>query len=637
VRSSHRFIRVLAALIATGGVVACGLAILAEDLGLGGEGAGGTFGWMQVSLLTLGGIAVAIGALLFIRPRIVASRFERVRRELRSFNVRWWHRPLIASGLLALAAFLPRAMTAGHFENIDEINWMRRSSDFADALRTFDFSSASAATDDAGTMPGVTTMWLGTIAKGIWSLAERLGVLDGESAFASSAVGLHLAQLAMAAATAVLVGLFVVLAWRWAGAVTAIVAGTLVATEPFFVAHGAELHTDELVGLFGATGTLALMIALGVPGGQATHPRTAAALAGVLLAGALLTKLSALLLAPGVAVIVVWALVRAGIAPRAGETRSHPAVRATGGLLGVVVAAGIVTILLAWPAMWADPINQIELLRDSSRLASAGHVQFFRGEVVMTPVPLLYLVATPFLMTPWFLIGVLTLIPAAFGRATGARLICLAVVAVPAFVGLSLSSHQFERYVLAVLPFLALAVGIGVGATWNRLSTGVLSSRSGRRIALTVAGMATILAFAHTIWVAPWGAVYFNPLLGGSSAAERTILVSGSVGLPLAGELIEQREAPDCDVTIAGLPYLIPSAFPCGSIVGLDHPHPDYLVIEISGRQRQPEEAEALRAAGQTVGVVTVRGITLAEVIDTREGSIRRSRGGWHSHREDRR
>ena len=75
---SDRPIRIVAALIVATGIVAVGLAILADELGLTAEQAQG-FGGKQITLLAVGGAVATIGVLLFARPRIVSSPEERER------------------------------------------------------------------------------------------------------------------------------------------------------------------------------------------------------------------------------------------------------------------------------------------------------------------------------------------------------------------------------------------------------------------------------------------------------------------------------------------------------------------------------------------------------------------------------
>jgi hypothetical protein len=122
----------------------------------------------------------------------------------------------------------------------------------------------------------------------------------------------------------------------------------------------------------------------------------------------------------------------------------------------------------------------------------------------------------------------------------------------------------------------------------------------------------------HAVWITPWSQAYFNPLLGGSKAAEQAILVGWGEGLELAGERIRQREAPRCDATIAVMYSNITSAFPCGTTTA-DASLADYLVLYVNHRQRLPGESLTnLRQRGQLVGVVAIRGIDYAEIYDLR-------------------
>ena len=525
-------------------------------------------------------------------------------------------------------------MTAGLPQNPDEVLWMKRTTGFSDALLRFDFSAVSATTGETTpSMPGVTTMWLGTIARGVWEPGRALGIFGGPS-FAQSEVGLHLAQLAVAAATSILIGLFVFLAWRWAGAIAAIAAGALLATEPFVVFQGSMLHTDELEGLFAATGTIAFLLALGVPDGGASRPRAMASLAGALLAGAFLSKLSALLLVPGLAAIIGWACVRAVRQEKAPSRGSLAAMRPVARLVGIVLAAAIATTLLAWPALWADPVDQLSSLRRSGEIGGRGHLQFFLGEVTDTPGPLYYLVSIPFKMTPWFLLGMLAVIAAAVVRSTQTRLAAVALVALPALISLSFASKQIGRYALAVLPLMALAVGLGLDALWTLIRRRRLLRQrdpSVRRIAPLAAGSLLALMLAHSMWVAPWGTAYFNPILGGGSAAESKIIVAGTYGHDRAGEVIREREAPECAVTIGAFSAWAPeSLYPCGSVERIRRVSDlgaglDYVVVLSDYRQRFPDVASALRASGRTVAEAKLWGATNAEIIEVDPARASRS------------
>jgi len=176
----------------------------------------------------------------------------------------------------ALLAALPRALTAGHFRTWDETLWMARSLRFSGAVATGNTADASASAGwDLVTMPGVTTMWIGSAARAVWSGGRHLGLWAhaAGATFDSSRSGLALAQLGVAAVTSALVGVLVLLVAAWAGQVAAGVAGVLLATEPFLVAHGAVLHTDELMTFSGVARCSPLLWCSACPprrGGRAT-------------------------------------------------------------------------------------------------------------------------------------------------------------------------------------------------------------------------------------------------------------------------------------------------------------------------------------------------------------------------------
>lgn len=192
---------------------------------------------------------------------------------------------------------------------------MTRSVRFFDALGSGNLDGASAASSDYQgpiTMPGVTTMWIGNVARGIWNAGRALGLWPNDQvSFVNSEAGLAIAQGTAAVVCSLLIGLVTFLVARWAGLGAAVVTGVLLATEPFLVALGAVLHTDELLTLFGIAALVASALALGLPQPTSWCGRWwAGALAGALAAAALLTKVSALSVLAGVPVMGIWAFAR---------------------------------------------------------------------------------------------------------------------------------------------------------------------------------------------------------------------------------------------------------------------------------------------------------------------------------------
>jgi len=521
---------------------------------------------------------------------------------------------------VATTAFVLRAYTAlASFETADERGWMIRSSRFWGALSKLDFGGTSASSQGMGdSLPGVTTMWVGTIGRGLWSAGAAFGLWDqtdpasrgGASGFTYTRSGLNVAQLSMALVTSLIIALVVLLLVAWVGRWAAAVAGLLIATEPFLVAHGAVLHTDELLALFGLGCLVATALALGLPnvtrwGGK----RRTAALAGTLLALAVLTKAEAVpLFVPPLGLMVLWAAGRAFGRRGVGEGwRTLFALLIVAGFV-----AGVVFVVLN-PAVWGDPMGQARLLvRAAISGDTGGDRQFFLGRSTLTPGLAYYVVALPFRMTPWLLVGgAVSLVAVLVQRATRAFGVAVLLMLAPPLAWISLSARQFDRYGLVVLMFAAVLVGIAVAAL------AALLADSERIQQLQWAGLgAAVVVAAHGLLVAPFGIAYFNPLLGGSGEAQDVMRVGWGEGVEKAGSLVRQvveMGGASCDdITVAGYWSLV-SQDRCGRL-----PKPgqdaDYVVVYVSARQGQPGLTRRLIAGRDLVAHQAIRGITYVQV-----------------------
>lgn len=536
--------------------------------------------------------------------------------------------------MVVLLSLVPRLLTVGHFTMYDEPVWRRRSSDFIDAVSSGSFGDASAVgSRSRATMPGVTTMWIGSFARGVWASGRSLGLWsNNEVAFTDSPGGLAIAQASMAVVVSVLLGLLTFLVAKWAGSLTAgAIAGVLLATEPFVVGLGAVLHTDELMSFLGVASLLACALVLGLPRPTSWQGRGwAAALAGGLFAGALLTKLSAAPFLVGTAALGAWALWRhlrtdraqgedgtADSAPRDSSTANLD-VRAIARIGTIWVATAVAVFVVCYPALWVHPLEEIGRLRNSAGLASSGHSQFFLGERTDTPGPAYLFVTLPMRATPWFLVASLAAGVTILQRRS---LRCYGLVAVgmalPTFIVVSLASKQGVRYALPVPVVGAIVIGI-VGAS---LMTDLAGRISPRFPVGWLAAAAISLAALHSVAVAPWGNAYFNPILGGGATAERAHLVGSGEGLDVAGDLIRDREADRCDDVLIWT-YDIRDAFPCGRLTSQkdNHSRADYVVLYINQRQRQtPALLEALTEDRELLDTVTIRGLVFAEVFGPTE------------------
>lgn len=505
--------------------------------------------------------------------------------------------------VVAVAA-IPRLLTAGRFVTTDEPTWMMRSLRFSDGIASFDLSQASASLGEPATMPGGPVMWIGTVARLIWAGMHALGM--GERSSFSTFEGLAVAQHLSALVISLLIGSLFLVTARWAGLVPGLLAGALVATEPWFVGLGAVLHTDELTALLGTIGLILLARVLRIPrAGPVTRPRLTAALAGAALMGSALTKITGAGFWTGAAVLAVWASV---VHVRRGGRLLEPG----SPLRRCLVAAGVGLLIvpLAWPALLVDPGFQFErlvasvgLAGDTSRLG-AGTSQFFRGRPTDDVGVTYYVVASSLRVTPWFLAALVVGIPAAVVR-RGSRTFALALATpmVAISVVLMAASKSYARYAVLVLVPLAVVAAIGLDDLVRPLLRG-------RRIAV-VASLGAAM-FVHTLFVVPWGLAYFNPALGGSEAGRSTLLVGWGEGQEQARQRIVDLEGGRCSrVTVTGLELLSLLASPCSQPSGAGKP--DYVVLYVSTLQRNPAARDRVQGR-ELVDTIEIRGITYAEI-----------------------
>jgi hypothetical protein len=531
------------------------------------------------------------------------------------------------AAVIGLLAFVVRVWAPGPVtQTVDEYAWYMCSRAFREAVVEGNLADAStsAITGPWMTQPGVTTMWAGTIGYGAVAVGERLGVVDDEAGTSrdDQARILRGGRVVVSLWCAIALVALIVVAARLIGRRAAVVAGVLLAAEPFLAGHSHVLHTDAMVTMFGALAIVSLAAALR---DRASPPdRKLLVVAGVAAGLAALTKLNALpLLVTGAAVVLVfqtdWR--RASIA--ASLRRS-----VLTGLAFVGVAAAVFYLL--WPALWVNPWSELQRLPEGLDQLSRENYTFFRGRVTAEPGVLYYPVALALRMSPWLMVAAFAAVVAAVvhlvRRALGARagddtpwpapsvLMLLLLAPVPYAVLIALTGQKYDRYALPVVPFLALIAGVGIAVAADRWS-----HRFGDRL-LRPAGLAAAVAVtAVTVATQPYAISFANPLVGGQQRARTTILLGWGEGYEAIGAEIERREGGRCsDVEIHtsnGLADFI--SLPCGrNIPGADLGPGDYVVRYISTIQRTPNsriDLDVMRR-GRLLKKVDIGGVTYAEL-----------------------
>src|SRR4051812_48855258 len=150
---------------------------------------------------------------------------------------------VVASALvLFLVSLYPRAVNLTGYLTTDEGNWMGRTALFTRALQTGD----PAGTYQSG-HPGVMTMWASLLGMGpdrALALVEYVRP-DGLEKAPGYLETLHLARRTFAVVTSLGVAAIALLSWRLFGAGVGLIAGVLLALEPFFLAHSVVAHVDS--------------------------------------------------------------------------------------------------------------------------------------------------------------------------------------------------------------------------------------------------------------------------------------------------------------------------------------------------------------------------------------------------------
>jgi len=433
---------------------------------------------------------------------------------------------------------------------------------------------------------------------------------------------------------------------RLLGRRVALVAGILLAVEPFLVGHSDVLHTDAMVTMFGAVSVLALLAARiptrpaaepddADPDADAGPPATDAAgtgwslplvaLGGAFAALTLLTKSNGVVTALGGPGLVVLAATVSEL--RAGTLRARDWIlglaRAGAVWLGVFLVIGVAL----WPALWVAPRTQISLLRRSLLQVGSPNIQFFRGTITTDPGWTFYPVNLGFRLSPWLLVGGGVAVAAvgaqlARRRPLGPPWVLAVLLSMPAvyLVAITKASKKFDRYALPVVPFLAILLAVVVVAAVARARRRwPVPDRAVAGVAL----VATALLVAHTAVLAPYAVSYVNPLVGGQRRAESTILLGWGEGTERLALTVVDREGAGCATTRVAAAQRLRAAIPCAELSGLspDVRLYDYVIVYITLKQRAGTKGieKALRQHAEVVDRFRIDGVTYGTLWQVRD------------------
>jgi len=525
---------------------------------------------------------------------------------------------LVSSIVLFAMSLYPRAINLDGYLTTDEGNWMGRTGLFTQAL----IDGNPAGTYQSG-HPGVMTMWSSLIGMG----PERALALvqyvrpDGLEKAPGYLDTLHSARRTFAVLTSVAVVLVTLLTWRLFGAGPALLAGVLLAVEPFFLAHSVVAHVDSNITTWLTVSILAALVYFWAGGGR-----------GYLVASGLAAGLAFLSKAPSAFLPLFVPLLALGSLAAARQLTDRRAWTrlVIDGLLWGGLALAVAVVL--WPSFRADPIGTLRQMIDyTETVGGSDHENYFMGAPVSDPGLLYYIVTLGLRLTPMTMLGlgllVVGLLP--FGRRAPSgwpiRLGILAVFCVLFLLMMSTAPKKFDRYLLPIFPTLEIMAGVGLWLMLRRLP-GTLATRA-LPLALVVVGVAQA---APAALLHPYYLAYYNPLFGGGPAAQKAIVVGWGEGLDVAMEYLNARPNPE-RLTVAGFYPRVMNAQFRGAVLSdkqFDYAMADYIVLYVNARQRDLADRLRLLTRGKRAElVVTINGIEYVRVYATPPPSRREAAG----------
>jgi hypothetical protein len=489
-------------------------------------------------------------------------------------------------------AFLPRVFALDVFLTFDEPRWVERSVKFFSALLGHDWLM----TLQRG-HPGVTTMWTGTL--GLMAKHFSHAMSEGVSLSRASliqflqAVPLHPLDAGYLTAmrfptvlvtSAFVVALYLMVRKLFDGRV-ALLSATLVAFDPFYLAHSRLLHHDALETTFMMLSVLSFMVYL-----RQGRSFLLLVFSGWTAGLAFLSKATSFFLVPFMGLLMVIAFVEEW---RRGSTAFWEEGSRWVARLLMWMGMAILVFVLLWPAMWVDPAlamgKMVAKVRESCPLTP--YTSKASPLVQLLKYPAVWLLrATPLTLAGavaalWFLkrglwgpssVSVTDNSRQHFRGASPDRdavlgqrkekenLISLVLYIVLFTLVLSMMGSKYDRYLLPAFPALEIVSAWGLLQLTDKAKlalggsfpsvvrcSGMYHTMIGCLLPLVLqAGFAMI---SYPYYLPFYNPVIHNSLVKGERLTSQMLFVGWGEGLDQAARYLNHKENP-ADLTVAALP-----------------------------------------------------------------------------------
>lgn len=552
-------------------------------------------------------------------------------------------RSVLLFAFVLLAIWLPRAVALDRVVTPDEHIWLARSANFYYAVGH---------AEPGGTLqfvhPGVTVMWVGAAAYLLdypSYIQDAPGQVhqwaDGALRNVLVANGRTPMEMLIATRAAIVIAHTLILGFAFLHAIRLLGRGPatvgilLIAFSPFQIGLGQLLHVDAMTGNLMFLSTLALLNYR-----FRGERRRDLLISGVVAGLAWLTRSPALFLLPYAGLVMLTAL--------GSRWHRHRNVQLavwwrTGRVYLGWVGLGLATVVILWPAMWVEPVDILtKMYTVTAKMASTGHELpiFYAGRIITgDPGTLFYPVTYLWRSTPISLIGLGLATVALVSRKprlvradNHGPLLMLVLFGLFFFVFMGMGAKKFDRYLLPAYPPLDLVAGVGwfAAASWfrsNHRRVVRFSAPAVLIVAIGLQGVSAGLAY-------PYYLSYYNPVLGGASAAVETMMVGWGEGLDQVADFLNAQ--PNADgiqvmtrVWPSSLFYMMSGRLFFTKFAPDMHTlagwlSSDYYVMYVTEMQRGmiPRQLLNYFAHREPVKVARVHGVPYAYVYDTRSGPI---------------
>jgi len=479
--------------------------------------------------------------------------FEKIRKNLRvnRTNAIQWLSPVV----LALSIALPRLVALDRLVTPDEHLWLARSANYYMALSTGNLSWTYQSEH-----PGVTVMWAG-----------MAGILARYPKYRSSGLGrvypnefdrywdkvkkVSTLDLLVTSRIFIILGhtLILLLGYAYASRLVGVLPGflsfLLIAFEPYHVALTRLLQMDGLIGNLMLLSLLAIFYFL-------ERRRLIDLVVSAIAAGlGLLTKSPAVLMAPVVGLLTVYALWKQGGGQGHRFSWLAKTVFRISATWGVVM---VLTVVALWPAMWVRPIQTISAMV----IQGAGHFEtdantprFFNGRIIPSNdfgirFWYFYPVSYGLRSSPVVLVGLVLGIWAYLRKqapldSSTPRFTFLGLLIFNLLFTTALSpgDSKFDRYLLPVYAPFDIIAGLGWSALilywWRIARHGILKFAPQGLASIVIVLQAVLMLSTY-----PYYLTFFNPLLGGVRQAARILPVGWGEGLDQAAQYLNKKPNP---------------------------------------------------------------------------------------------